>query len=307
MKYSFIVSVFNGEENLDACLESLFKQTYTNFEVIVINDGSTDETSKVLSVWKEKYPSKLMLIERENKGLSVSRNEGMEKATGDYILFVDHDDYMKENALEVIEKNNQGNPDLIKFGYEMVYANKPSVPINTTYEEGLYRGEEAFSLLVASPTLFEMATLYAYRLSFLKKEKLSFTEGRYHEDFGLVPYSIVLAKKVRILSTILYSYVQSENSITRNEDYLKTVKKADDILFFALILREKIDKITVEDKTKQLFKSFLANAVLGAYEKLQTTEATLYKKKIKEYKIIDDLMEDTWIRRVKKVIKKIQI
>lgn len=307
MKYSFIVSVYNGEKYVDACLQSLVNQTYRNFEIIVINDGSTDSTQEHIGKWVQTYPDYFVFINRENKGLSASRNEGIQKATGDYILFVDHDDTMDAHTLETLEHYTKCKPDLIRFGYALYYSDKPAVPVQTNYQEGIYTGEEAFQTFVASPFLFEMATLYAYRLAYMKENQLYFTEGRYHEDFGLIPYSIIKAQSVQIINDILYHYLQSENSITRNTDYQKTVQKANDILSYTVELRNQVEKIPIQKKTQKLFKSFLANAVLNVYPHLEKKEALAYKKKIKEYKIVNDLMDDTMARKIKKLRKKISI
>ena len=106
---SIIVPVYNVEKYLSKCIESLINQTYTNIEILLINDGSTDNSKKICEQFKEK-DSRIKLINKENGGLSDTRNKGLQEAIGKYIAFVDSDDYINENTVEdnlktAIEKN----------------------------------------------------------------------------------------------------------------------------------------------------------------------------------------------------------
>ena len=96
--FSVIIPVYNDEIYIKECLDSLKKQTFKNFEIICINDGSTDETQRVLETYALKFP-KYKIINQENKGLSIARNNGLKEAVGEYIYFVDSDDVLKENTL----------------------------------------------------------------------------------------------------------------------------------------------------------------------------------------------------------------
>ena len=101
VKYSIIVPVYNAEQFLERCIKSLIGQTYKNFEVIFINDGSSDTSGDIL----KKYctsDKRLKLIERTNQGVSSARNEGIERAIGEYVIFVDADDYVEKN-LKIME------------------------------------------------------------------------------------------------------------------------------------------------------------------------------------------------------------
>ncbi len=121
-KYSIIIPIYNTEKYLNECLESLYNQSYDNFEVIMVNDGSTDGSKKIC----EKYCSlskRFKLINQENSGVSKARNYGISHSIGEYILFIDSDDYIDYDMMMEIESYIDNN-DLLIFGYDEVYKNK---------------------------------------------------------------------------------------------------------------------------------------------------------------------------------------
>ena len=101
IKFSIIVPIYNIELYVDKCINSILNQTYSNFEIIAVNDGSTDNSIKVLESIND---SRLSIFTKINGGLSSARNYGLKKATGDYIWFLDGDDYIENNSLEILEK-----------------------------------------------------------------------------------------------------------------------------------------------------------------------------------------------------------
>ena len=120
VKYSIIVPVYNAEQFLERCIKSLIGQTYKNFEVIFINDGSSDTSGDIL----KKYctsDKRLKLIERTNQGVSSARNEGIERAIGEYVIFVDADDYVEKNLLEKISENSE-NSNYIENLYNKIVS-----------------------------------------------------------------------------------------------------------------------------------------------------------------------------------------
>lgn len=122
IKYSIIIPVYNVEKYLDDCLSSILNQTYKNYEVILINDGSSDNSSLICKKYCDLSKS-FKLIEQVNGGVSSARNNGIRNASGDYLLFIDSDDYIDNNSLEIIDNYICDN-DLLIFGYEKVFMNK---------------------------------------------------------------------------------------------------------------------------------------------------------------------------------------
>lgn len=117
MKVSIIIPVYNGEKYIEKCLKSVMQQTYKDIEIIVINDGSKDNTNKIIQAYKEKDKRILYLVQ-ENRGVSASRNKAIQKATGEYIVFVDADDTINEDYVEVLVQTiEKENVDIVACGY----------------------------------------------------------------------------------------------------------------------------------------------------------------------------------------------
>ncbi|MDD3340957.1 MAG: glycosyltransferase [Bacilli bacterium] len=303
MKYSFIVSVYNGEPYISTCLDSLVNQTYAAYEIIIIDDGSTDKSLPILKKYAERY-KQIKLFHQENRGLSASRNRGIDIASGDYFLFVDIDDFVDVNMLSLLEAHMEEDLDLLKFNYKELYPDGTEKVKETSYQGTVLKGDKAIQRLITDGVLFEMAVLYAYKTSYMKQNKLLFTEGRYHEDFGLIPYTLIKSNKIKILDFVFYTYVQTENSITRNEDVIKTVKRAYDVLYYNQTIKKKVKPLQIEPVSKQLLYSYMANAALRYVSFLKGEEQKKYREELKKQKVINDLLANTFQQKIKKRIKK---
>ena len=118
--FSIIVPVYNVEKFLSQCVESLVGQSYKNIEIILVDDGSTDESKNICDEWT-KRDSRIIVCHKKNEGLGMARNTGMQKANGDYICFVDSDDYIDEKLMEdLYTAVRLYNSDLYAYGYEKV-------------------------------------------------------------------------------------------------------------------------------------------------------------------------------------------
>lgn len=121
-KISIIIPVYNGEKFLNRCLDSIIKQTYSDFEIIIVNDGSIDKTQNIIEEYSKK-DSRIVIINKENSGVSDSRNIGIEKATGDYVTFVDADDWLEINTLEKINELLEKQYEVVRYNYFKNYSN----------------------------------------------------------------------------------------------------------------------------------------------------------------------------------------
>lgn len=301
MKYTFIIPVYNGENYIDRCLTSVLNQTYKNFEIIVINDGSNDDSLKKLKKYQKRFPHTITLINQENKGLSSSRNIGIEKSTGDYIIFVDIDDCISLEMLSYLEKQLKISVyDLIKFEWTNSIEN-----LNLEHRGiEVFSGEGAICHLINNKYIFEMAVLYAYNINFLKKINFSFENNRYHEDFGLIPITILKSESILLTSKKLYYYDQNViGSITSINDYNKELKKASDVLSFAKTLKEEIFRLkNISSESAELLLSYNVNAVLRKRKSLTKNDKKEFDKKIIEYNLLDDLYSKTLKNKIKKKV-----
>lgn len=297
-KFSLIIPAYNVEKYIKKCLDSVLNQTYNNYEIIIINDGSTDNTSKILESYKSN--KKIKIINQENKGLSNARNTGVSNAKGDYILFIDSDDFIEKELLEILNKTIK-DEDLIRFQIRILdETNK----IIKEYKEETFNnlnGIEAFNKL-SKYNLVELAVCYAYKKDTFLKNNYKFEEKTYHEDFGLIPYIIISSKKVTSINYIGYNYLQRKNSIMNNTDYEKEIKKSNDVLKHYKNLIKWAQNIK-GDLT--IYKSFIANSVILKSLNLKEKDYKNYIKKLKEYKVYDDLLTNNKENKIKKILIKI--
>jgi glycosyltransferase involved in cell wall biosynthesis len=215
MRFSIIIPVYNVEEFLPKCLDSALCQTYANYEIIAVNDGSTDGSRKVLSQYEHKN-SRIKVIDQENKGLGGARNTGIQYANGEFLFFLDSDDYIPSTTLEEIDyylKNY--NLDMLAFDCNMVDTAGQILQIatvNAFSEEFTLLNRKQFMLL--EPT----ACLKVYRRLLYMTYSISFPEHLWYEDlatvFKLVPHANLLG----YLKKPLYNYVQHSTSITHSRN-----------------------------------------------------------------------------------------
>ena len=216
-KFSIIVPVYNVEDYIEKCLDSICNQTFEDFEVIVVNDGTKDNSGYFIDEFAKK-DKRIRSFKKRNGGLSSARNFGVKKARGVYILFVDSDDCIEKDLLKklnaVIEKNK--DLDLIRFQINEVneYTNKSQKLDSTVFD--VCSGEVGFVKLTTN-SLLEPAWAYAYKSDFFKKYNFMYANGKLHEDFGLTPYIIVKAKKMCSIDYYGYNYLIRENSIMTSE------------------------------------------------------------------------------------------
>lgn len=205
--YSIIVPVYNVEKYIKKCLDSIINQTYKNFEIIIVDDGSKDNSIKIA---KEVLASKdnVKIVHKANGGLSDARNYGMKYAKGEYIWFVDSDDYIRHDALEVLSKGL--GPDIISFGY---YKDIKGKIINVNIKN--IKLDKVKRYLLNSPA----AWMKIFKRKFLLENNIVFEKGKYYEDLGLTPWLIKYTNNIEFIEDNLYYYVIREDSIMTKKNF----------------------------------------------------------------------------------------
>ena len=293
-KFSIIIPVYNVEQYIKRTLDSVFNQTEKDFEVIIVDDGSTDNS---ISIAKE-YDVKI--IHSKHVEVSEARNIGEKKAKGEYILFLDSDDYWDKDLLKKINKSLDNKPDLVRFQVRTV----TDTGIKTDYREEEFEGlsgEEAFNHIVKFHYI-ESIWCYAIKREYYEKEKFQFKKDTIHEDFGLTPLIVIKANKVNSISYIGYNYYRRQGSIMNTPSYEWTKRKVRDFLIHYVFLMKEIEKV---DCDKKVFKSFVSNSMIMKICELKNPEYKEYKKILKEERVFDYLLTDTLPRKIKKVLLKI--
>ncbi len=205
MKYSIILPVYNVEKYVKKCIESIFNQTYKNYQLIIVNDGSTDSSASIIKKTIKNHKD-VIYIEKKNGGLSDARNYGLKYAIGDYIWFIDSDDYIRNDALEII--NNNSGADIISFGfYKVINGKKIEVKIKNKDLDPIKR----YLLNVPS------ACMKVYKRKLFIDNNINFEKGKYYEDLGLIPTLINYTNSFSFIDDCLYYYFIRKGSIINND------------------------------------------------------------------------------------------
>lgn len=298
MKFSIVIPVYNVEEYIAKCLDSIKNQTYDNYEVIIVNDGTKDNSVDIIKKYlKDK---RFSLYEKENGGLSDARNYGVKYISGDYLLFLDSDDYIEYDLLEHL--NNiltKKEYDLIKYKVNFVDTSGNLI----RHEEGNFEGKAKLNDILAFE-LSEPAWSYCYKASFFIKNKFKYSVGRIHEDFGLTPYILVKTNNIYITNYYGYNYVQRMGSIVNGAE--KNVKRCNDVLYHFDHLYDIISKDKkIDNDKKKIIYSYLANGLIIKASLLNGQNLNNYIKELRKRHIFNYLLEDNIKRKIKKLVIKI--
>ena len=310
MKISIIVPIYNVQNQLSNCIESLLNQSCPklDIQIILVNDGSTDNSGNIAKEYKDKYRDKIIYLEKENGGLSDARNYGLKfvDKDSDYISFVDSDDYISNNLYEKLLQYMNEKYDMIKIKVRKVKESGELLEENYSPEFIDKSGEEAFDILYKSDVMTEIACGYIYRKEFFLENNFEFAKGMYHEDFGLIPLILLKAKKVASVNVGYYFYVQTEKSITRG-DSSKNIKRARDLLKHYDNMIKVIESYQISEKSKENIKIYYTNCIILNAENLQGQAQKDYIKQIKKRKMIKNIKARDLKQLIKKVILKISI
>lgn len=302
-KISIIIPVYNTGKHIEKCLNSIKNQTRKiDLEVIIINDGSTDNSENIVKQYIEKHKEFLNIkyYSKENEGVAKTRNFGIEKATSDYIMFLDSDDYIEPETFETLEKYIEQDIDLIKFKLQRVDENDNVIEKVDGPVFDKITGQEAFDELYGEDVLLDSPCVYIIKKKLFTENNFKF-QGRYHEDFGLIPFIILTAKTVISIPEYLYKYVQAPDSITRTEDYEKTTKKMEDVLFHYDNMLKMVEKLNLEETTKENVKIYYTNAIILKLRELKKEAQNHYIKEIQKRKMYKNIKP----RNLKQLIKRL--
>lgn len=288
---SFIVPVYNAETTIDKCLKSIFElnKCSVDYEVIVVNDASEDGTANHVAKF-ERYNENLVYIENdENRGISVSRNVGAEVASGDYLIFIDSDDYIEETLLCDIEKYINEGVDLIKWNALITDENynyiKNDLDIEDSYPSkvkfDVCSGSEAFNQLFGKDNLLSCVWCYAIKKSIFEK----FPEGRYHEDYAKMMLMILKAKTVVSIGKFEYYYVMTGDSVMRNKSMKKLEKKMIDILFNFDNLIKEIEIMNIDKYTKENAEMYVMYSIVVVENDLYGSLKRIFHSELKKRKV----------------------
>ncbi len=216
---SVIIPVYKVESYLDRCVQSVLDQTYKNLEIILVDDGSPDNCLAMCDAWAEK-DERIKVIHKENGGLSDARNAGMAAATGEYIAFIDSDDWIAPEMLQrLYEAMQRDNSDIAACTVQMVWEDNTPSQLLTVQMNGVLDRQEAQKALLEE-SLFKQPVWYKlYRREIIMS--IPFEVGKYHEDVYWSYQAIGNANCVSLIDYIGYSYFQRPGSIMGESYSLK--------------------------------------------------------------------------------------
>lgn len=236
MKISVIIPVYNVEKYLNCCLDSVIKQNYQNIEIIIVDDGSVDESGKIIQEYAQK-DNRIKVITQRNLGLSIARNNGLNIATGEYILFLDSDDYLEKTALSIlVSQVKKSRVDILVFG-RIEENGKKSVRVPAGLQTKSYqKGKDYFYESINGGYFRTNVWDKLYKRAFIEEYKLKFEEGLLYEDMLFTLKAFLCAGNVRTLSVYLYHYrCLRKGSITnlirkKDLDVLVNIRLAENFL-----------------------------------------------------------------------------
>lgn len=299
IKISIIVPIYNIEKYVSECIDSVIKQNYINIEIILIDDGSTDGSGKLCDNYC-KLDKRIRVIHCKNSGLSAARNLGIKVCTGDYIIFLDGDDFLSENCItdicEIIEKNI--NVDIICGKIINYYPNKEIKENFILDKKNILnkKGTEVLTYFYEEIQETEMWSAWRsiYNRRFLIDNNLFFTEGITSEDFDLVPRIYIKANRIVPYNKPFYYYRQLRPNSIINTVNLKRFQDITQIINKHLNM---IKNNNYDDKFKKAFINKLANVYASYFVIIGETS-------LEDRESVEKIMKNlTWILKYTSGVK----
>lgn len=290
MKLSIIVPVYNmaGEGKLNYCLDSLLNQTITDYEVIAVDDASTDHSLQILREYEEKYPQKLrVLVHRENKHQGGAKNTGLNVASGEWVGFIDSDDWITPDFYEkLLKKAEETGAEVVGCDYLMTDTlgkEEGKTVLNNTKEQTGVLDDEKYRLLLIQPGSM---VIKVYKRELFTKNHLKFPEHIFYEDNAIGVFPLLYAKRFERVEECMYFYYQYNTSTVHSisKERCKNRIQASEIYAgecrergFYERFQQEIDYKLFELGYRNTLYSYLQGVKKPEYEFVEETKAFLEK------------------------------
>lgn len=259
MNLSIVVPVYNIENYVRPMLDSLLNQSEQRFEIVIVDDGSTDQTYNLVAEFISQYPNlQCKIIRTNNYGVSAARNKGLAESTGTYVLFLDGDDYIADHLVKTIYPYlKKQAPDIICWGYSLVREDKSSI-VSFTSPPNETSGITALEHIFVNKSLRIWTGSIAYKRTFLLENEIKYTERCVNgEDQEFIYKTLSRAGKVITLAEVLSFYLQRNASITNSYNV------------------QKFDVVAAFKRVDQYFKAH-------SYRELETVSDLLLNRELTE-------------------------
>lgn len=265
-KVSIIIPVFNSEKYLKKCLDSILSQTLNNIEIILIDDGSTDSSLDIIKNYANSH-SNIKYRTKRNEGQAIARNLGIELSTGEFICFVDSDDYIEPTMLEILYQNaTKNNSDIVICDYVEDYENKHIQKKSLFIDaDNLIK---SYMVSVAGPCS------KIIKADLFKKNNLKFLENNIYEDLAIIPTLALYTNNISYCEKSFYHYIIRANSTMQQVKYNKKLESIFNVMDF---LYESFNKKGYDEELEFLYINHLLFAGCGRFLKYKNTNGMILK------------------------------
>ena len=273
-----IVPVYNVENYLERCIDSILNQSFGEFKLILVNDGSTDRSGEICETYKEADP-RIQVINQENMGLSAARNRGLSASDKRHVSFVDSDDYIHRDMLKILYENLiENDADISVCDFKKVYEGQM---LDYKQQDNNIRVltniEAVEKIVIKNNTNMIIACGKLYKRDLFKD--ISYPKGKYHEDEFVTYKLLYRSEKIVTTTAKLYYYTQRDQSITGNKYSLKRLEKLEG-------LKEAVDFFKEKEETELELAAryrYLFNIQIAYYRlRFELKSETSYRKELKE-------------------------
>lgn len=281
-KISIIIPVYNAEAYLSMCLDTILKQTYPHFEILAVNDGSTDYSLKRLKEYAAQ-DARLQVFDQAQQGPAAARNVGLDHATGDYITFIDADDYVKENYLERLVTESQATQAEVTISDYYRYKEQTKMLYYYRTKEDYQVVTLPLAELLQQMNKLEFTTVWGKLFQSSLFERVRFLVGHGYEDTMTVPKLYLQATKIVYVQEDLYCYRLTDDSVM--SEYLTATKIAD----LLRTIEENMLDLTLSgydiQHQKQLYANYLATFAEYFKSREMQTHPLYRKIKLRQFEL----------------------
>ncbi len=285
MQFSVILPIYNVEKYLAECIESVLSQSFKDYELILVDDGSKDSSGRICDEYAQK-DSRIKVLHKENGGLSDARNYGTERASGDYIVYIDSDDYVvsTEFLSDLSMKIEDTHSDIVLYKYSKFFEDSKTLTectFSLRFAEEINDPDELLYELVKHDAYYGMAWVKAFRRELVEKNDIKFQKGLLGEDMDWYFDIVLCAKTYSAIDRSYIAYRQRSGSITSSH----RLKNLTDFIDILEKWSDKIENADISEKKRAALMGALAkyySNLLITYTRLKDSSKKNYKKQIKE-------------------------
>lgn len=288
MLFSIIIPVYNVEKYLNECLDSIMGQNFTDYEVILVNDGSADRSGEICDAFSKKH-SQISVVHQRNQGQAVARNVGTELAKGKYVVFLDSDDYILDcDFLKKLAVKSYSNPDVILYGYKKYYENKQkfgTAVCDFPDVSKISEPQEVIRELLRKDLYDGSPWSKAVRRDLLIEHDIRFPSGRISEDSDWYLQIVLIAQKYENINEAFVAYRQRQNSISQAPKLQSLTDNID-------MLERWVETIETNKKIAEMKSALYAilaryyGNIMILYTRIPSKQRKKYLNRIKELRFL---------------------